>query len=44
MRYIEKATVPMLMSMVALLVNTILNYTLISGHFGFEAMGVKELQ
>ncbi|AJD31658.1 MATE family efflux transporter [Clostridium sporogenes] len=41
LRCIEKATVPMLISMVALLVNTILNYTLIFGHFGFEAMGVK---
>ncbi|MDU1321315.1 MAG: hypothetical protein E6931_07355 [Clostridium botulinum] len=44
MRCIEKATVPMLISMVALLVNTILNYTIIFGHFGFEAMRVKELQ
>ncbi|WP_242977166.1 polysaccharide biosynthesis C-terminal domain-containing protein [Clostridium botulinum] len=41
LRCIEKATVPMLISMVALLVNTILNYTLIFGHFDFEAMGVK---
>lgn len=41
LRCIEKATVPMLISMVALLVNTVLNYTFIFGNFGFKPMGVK---
>ncbi|WP_251860577.1 MATE family efflux transporter [Clostridium sp. Marseille-Q2269] len=41
LRCIEKATVPMLISMMALLVNTALNYTFIFGNFGFKPMGVK---
>ncbi|MDN5351174.1 MAG: hypothetical protein PWQ12_90 [Clostridiales bacterium] len=39
-RSVGKATLPMYTSAVSLLVNTVLNYILIFGHFGFPAYGV----
>lgn len=41
LRCTEKAVYPMIVSAVALLGNTFLNYVFIFGHFGFEAMGVE---
>lgn len=41
LRCTEKAVYPMIVSALALLGNTFLNYAFIFGHFGFEAMGVK---
>lgn len=41
LRCIEKATYPMIISIIALLSNTFLNYALIFGNFGFKAMGVE---
>ncbi len=41
LRSTEQAKLPMLMSMIALGINTALNYVLIFGHFGFSAMGVQ---
>jgi putative MATE family efflux protein len=40
-RSVHKTKLPMVVSAVALLTNTFLNYTLIYGNFGFSAMGVK---
>ncbi|MCB2288273.1 MATE family efflux transporter [Clostridium sp. CS001] len=40
-RSIGKARIPMYVSIVALLSNTLLNYLLIFGNFGFPQMGVK---
>ena len=37
----ERTTLPMIGTMVALFVNLALNYVLIFGHFGFQAMGVE---
>lgn len=41
LRCIEKATVPMVISAIALLINTSLNYILIFGKLGFNTMGVR---
>jgi putative MATE family efflux protein len=41
LRGTEQAKLPMLLSIVALLSNTVFNYMLIFGHFGFPAMGVR---
>ena len=41
LRSTEQVKLPMFTSMVALGLNTILNYTLIFGHFGFTPMGVR---
>lgn len=41
LRCIEKAVIPMLISLFALITNTVLNYTFIFGNFGFKAMGVE---
>lgn len=41
LRCMEKATVPLYASLFAAVVNTVLNYVLIFGKFGFEAMGVR---
>ncbi|GAA0746738.1 MATE family efflux transporter [Clostridium oceanicum] len=41
LRCIEKSKIPMIFSMIALMINTILNYILIFGNFGFKPMGVK---
>lgn len=40
-RSVHKTTMPMIASVVAIITNTFLNYCLISGHFGFPALGVK---
>lgn len=40
-RCVEKTTVPMIASAIALCINTVLNYSLIFGKFGFSAMGVR---
>lgn len=40
-RCVEDTVAPMLVSIVALLVNASLNYVFIFGHLGFPAMGVK---
>lgn len=40
-RCIGNALVPMIISAIALLTNTVLNYILIFGKYGFEAMGVE---
>lgn len=41
LRSIGKVKLPLAVSSIALSVNTILNYTLIFGHFGFKALGVE---
>jgi putative MATE family efflux protein len=41
LRSIGKAVVPMVASIIALVINTILNYLLIFGYFGLPAMGVR---
>jgi len=41
LRSIEQVMLPTVASVVALSLNTFLNWVLIFGHFGFEAMGVK---
>lgn len=41
LRCIEKAMVPMIISAIALLINTSLNYIFIFGKLGFDAMGVN---
>lgn len=41
LRCTEKAVYPMVVSAVALMSNTFLNYVLIFGNFGFSAMGVE---
>jgi len=41
LRSTEKAHIPLIITAVALGINTILNYVLIFGHFGFPQMGVK---
>ena len=41
LRSAERVRLPMLVSILALGVNTLLNYALILGHFGFPALGVK---
>ncbi|MGH4122838.1 MAG: MATE family efflux transporter [Clostridium sp.] len=41
LRCVEKAIVPMTISAIALLINTILNYIFIFGKFGFDTMGVR---
>ena len=40
-RSVGRPKLPMTASVISLLINTALNYTLIFGHFGFEAMGIK---
>lgn len=40
-RSVGKAKLPMTASIISLLINTGLNYTLIFGHFGFEPMGIR---
>lgn len=40
-RYIEKAFIPMIVSAIALLCNTFLNYVLVFGKFGAPALGVR---
>lgn len=40
-RSIEEAKIPMITSTIALLCNTLLNYILIFGNFGFKPMGVE---
>lgn len=40
-RSIGRAKLPLYSSALSLITNTILNYILINGHFGFEALGVK---
>ncbi|MBF8983951.1 MATE family efflux transporter [Lutibacter sp. B2] len=40
-RSIGNAKLPTLVSAIALCINTVLNYCLIFGHFGFPSMGVK---
>jgi len=40
LRSTEQAHVPLVITACALVVNTVLNYIFIFGHFGFEAMGV----
>lgn len=41
LRCIGKTVLPMIVSIIALLINTSLNYVLIFGHFGAPEMGVK---
>lgn len=41
LRATEVVTVPLLSSILGVIVNTSLNYCLISGHFGFPALGVR---
>lgn len=41
LRATEKVSVPLISSMISVAVNTFLNYCLISGHFGFPALGVR---
>ena len=41
LRSTEQAKIPMIFSIVALLTNTVLNYVLIFGKFGFPMLGVK---
>lgn len=41
LRATNKVKAPVFISIVAILVNVILNYTFIYGHFGFEALGVR---
>lgn len=41
LRCMEKASLPLYASMIAALINTVLNYVLIFGKFGFNAMGVE---
>jgi len=41
LRNTNKAKLPMISTILAVMLNTFLNYVLIFGHFGFEAMGVK---
>lgn len=41
LRSIGQVKLPLAVSVTALSVNTILNYTFIFGHFGFDAMGVE---
>lgn len=40
LRAANRVKAPMYVSMITILINVSLNYTLIFGHFGFEAMGV----
>lgn len=40
-RAIQKLIAPTSIAAMALIINTVLNYAMIYGHFGFEAMGVK---
>ena len=41
LRCIEKTTIPMIGSSIALIINTVLNYILIFGYFGMPELGVK---
>lgn len=41
LRATNKVKAPVFITILAILVNVILNYTFIYGHFGFEALGVK---
>jgi putative MATE family efflux protein len=41
LRNVGEVKLPLVASSIALVLNTIINYTLIYGHFGFIAMGVK---
>ena len=41
LRATNKVKAPVFITIAAILVNVILNYTFIYGHFGFEALGVK---
>lgn len=40
-RCVHRTKVPMIGSVIALLLNTFINYLLIEGHFGFPSLGVK---
>lgn len=41
LRATEKVSVPLISSLISVVVNTSLNYCLISGHLGFPALGVR---
>lgn len=41
MRVVEKVSIALYVSVVALLINCSINYTLIKGHFGFPELGAK---
>jgi putative MATE family efflux protein len=41
LRSVENVRLPMIISVLAVTLNTLLNYTLIFGNFGFPALGVK---
>lgn len=41
MRSVERVVYPQIIAILVVILNTFLNYTLISGNFGFEAYGVK---
>lgn len=41
LRATEQVVVPLVSSVISVVVNTFLNYCLISGHFGFPALGVR---
>ncbi len=40
-RYVQSLKVPTMINVCSILINTVLNYGLIYGHFGFPAMGVE---
>ncbi|AFS77423.1 MATE efflux family protein [Gottschalkia acidurici 9a] len=40
-RSVRQAKLPMLISFISILLNTLLNYTFIFGNFGFKAMGIE---
>ena len=41
MRTVEKVSISLYVSLIALIINVSINYTLITGHFGFPEMGAK---
>lgn len=41
MRNVEKVVYPQVIAVIAVIINTILNYLLINGHYGFPALGVQ---
>lgn len=41
MRSVEKVIYPQVIAVIAVVINTFLNYLLINGHFGFPALGVQ---
>ena len=44
LRSVETVKISFVISVVSLITNGCINYTLIFGHFGFPEMGIKELQ